>query len=246
VALPCRLRSRAAVNEGKVASRHLQRAEITRPALCSVERLGCVNIRDRCLRPCGEVGEVYCFSTVYTRVRSRALRRKRIKVHQLHHAPHRRSCCMRHAAIRTPCRAMTRSPGRGAPALTYPVSNRGPQGWLFRTLRDCSLRPCGEVGHCCSTVYARVYTRARIHARVRRKRMEVHQVHHAAPRPPETCGNHHAMPVPSRVRRGAGRVHRGGRKPSPTSPRQQDQGRFHDPTRKADAEYRAKLEFGDN
>jgi hypothetical protein len=35
-------------------------------------------------------------------------------------------------------------------------------------------------------------------------------------------------------------------KRSPTSPRQQDQGRFHDPTRKADAEYRAKLEFGDN
>jgi hypothetical protein len=39
-------------------------------------------------------------------------------------------------------------------------------------------------------------------------------------------------------------------KSSPTSPRrsagQQDQGRFHDPTRKAHAEYRAKLEFGDN
>jgi hypothetical protein len=52
----------------------------------------------------------------YIRARIPArLRRKRIEVHQLHHAlPTVQSGRTRHAAISTPCRAMTRSPGRWA------------------------------------------------------------------------------------------------------------------------------------
>jgi hypothetical protein len=74
--------------------------------------------------PSGRVVKLVKFPAFrpYTRARVPArLRRKRIEVHQLHHvAPAGLLARMRHAATSTPCRAMTRSPGREGQASTGP------------------------------------------------------------------------------------------------------------------------------
>jgi hypothetical protein len=58
---------------------------ITRHCRRLNRRVGCQQPLRRALPPRGEVGEISCFSTLYARVRSRALRRKIIEVHQLRH-----------------------------------------------------------------------------------------------------------------------------------------------------------------
>jgi len=67
----------------------------------------------------GEVGEVTCISTVIrARVRSRALRRKRIKVHQLHH--------VHQSLVRTGRRCWPAPRSRNRSRGRVPRSNRAP------------------------------------------------------------------------------------------------------------------------